>query len=844
MIRLRLFGATELVQADGAEVTNVLQQPKRLAVLALLAASGAGRWHRRDTLLGTFWPDMDDERARAALRRTLTFLRTYVGDAVIRTRGDEVGIAADGLWCDLTACEAALRDGRLADAVDLYRGDVLAGLHVPSAPGFERWLDAARERLRRETSEAAARLAADSEGAGRLAEAAAWRRRALEIRPDDETGLRRLLTLLDRLGDRAGAIRAYDDFTRRLAQDLDLTPSAETTALVAGIRARAEAAPAAAPPPASRPLPNVVAVFPFAVRGAADLHYLREGMVDLISTKLNGAGDLRTVDPGSVLARAAALGEAPIDPAAVRPMAGELGAGTFVLGSVVADGERVLLRATIHETLGTAERRVDAEATAATGIFDVVDDLVRRLLASQSQSLGGHLTRLGAMTTDSLPALRAYLDGERAFRRGRAHESQAAYEAAAELDSDFALAHYRLAAAHAACGNPVAALRGVERATAGARRLNPHTRLLLAAQTALLEGRLADAERHCQRLLADRPDDVEAWYRLARVLLDGNRFRGRPEADARIPLERTCVLDPRHVAALGELARLTWTTGDRQAARDYARQYLTLSTDGDDAPIMAAIGQTDDAAERLAVARPAALRQIAALPILGGAVPAGHAAAAGPWPSLLAAHVAAARNALDEARAALARAAQVDPDLALDHEAFLATMPGRGAVGGDTLMDRLQARAAGGGDASGTTPAAALRALTTLHSLGLLLLDRGDRHGAAACARACAAAAVPPWAASLPAALGLGVDAGIAAGRGEHEPALTALARIPLGPWIHLAGEVPECGLVAERLLRARTLTALHRAEEAAAWGMPPAMLRPLEWAVATADYGKTVSST
>lgn len=834
MIRLRLLGPSELVRADGSEITPVLQQPKRLAVLAQLAASGEGRWHRRDTLLATFWPDMDDDRARAALRRTLTFLRAHVGDAVIRTRGDEVSVGADALWCDLTACDAALRDGRPAEAVELYRGEVLAGLHVPSAPEFQHWLDGMRERFRRETSEAAARLAAAAEQAGRLPEAAAWRRRALEIRPDDEAGLRRLLALLDRLGDRAGAVRAYDDFARRLAADLDLAPSAETAALIAAVRSRADAAPAPAPSPAPA-APNVIAVFPFVVRGPADMHYLREGMVDLLSTKLDGAGDLRTVDPGSVLARAAALGTAPPDPAAVRALARELGAGAFLLGSVVADGERILLRATLHETASAAERRVDAEAGADAGVFDLVDDLVRRLLASQTQSLGGHLTRLGAMTTDSLPALRAYLDGERAFRRGRAHESQAAYGTAAELDPDFALAHYRLAAASAACGSPVAGLLGIERATAGARRLNPHTRLLLAAQAAYLRGQLPEAERLCQRLVTERPEDVEAWYRLARVLLDGNRFRGRPEAEARLALERACALDPRHVAALGDLARLTWTTGHRQAARDLARQYLALSPDGDDAPVMAVVGQTDDAPARLAVARPAALRQVAALEMLGAAVPAAAApAAAGPWPSLLAAHVAAARRTHDEARAALTRAAPFDPDLALDHEAFLATLPGCAAVGGETLADRLRARLERTGLGSGTTPAAALRTCTTLHSLGLALISRGAPDAAADCGRACAAATVPPWAASLPAALAAGIEAGVAFAREEASGALAALDAAPLGPWIHLAGEVPECGLVAERLLRARLLAALGREEEAGAWRTPAAMLRPLEWAVGT----------
>jgi hypothetical protein len=329
---------------------------------------------------------------------------------------------------------------------------------------------------------------------------------------------------------------------------------------------------------------------------------------------------------------------------------------------------------------------------------------------------------------------------------------------------------------------------------------------------------------------------VEAWYRLARVLLDGNRFRGRPEAESRIALERTSALDPRHVAALGDLARLTWTTGDRQAARDHARRYLTLSADGDDAAVMAVIGQTDDAPERLAGARPAALRQVAALQMLGAAVPSGVApAASGPWPSLLAAHAATSRSAAGEARAALARAAQLDPDLALDHEAFLATMPGSAVVGIDSLLDRLRTRTCEAGSASGTTPAATLRAVTTSHSLGLLLLAHGDTDGALASARTSAAAAVPAWAQSLPSALAAGIEAHAALAQGEAERALTTLSGITLGPWIHLAGDVPECAMVAERILRGRALAALGRAEEAGAWRTPPAMLRPLEWAIGTA---------
>ncbi len=828
MIRLRLLGGVELVGADGRDINAILQQPKRLAVLAVLAGRTDADWHRRDTLLAMFWPDLDAERARAALRRTLTFLRTHLGETALVTRGDEVAVLPDALWCDVGACLRAAREGRLAEAVDLDRGELLAGVHVPSAPAFEQWRDGTRERIHREIGTAAVRLAVDAERAGSLAAAAAWRRRALELQPHDEAGLRALLSLLDRLGDRAGAIHAYEHFVARLATDLDLTADAETTALVTAIRTRV---PTVVMPtlPGAAPAPNVIAVFPFTVSGPPDLHYLREGLVDLLSTRLEGAGDLRTVDPGTVLTHAAPLGPV-VDPDGARDAARRLGAGAFLLGGVVADGERTLLRATLHDTTSLSEVRVDAEAGADAGVFDLVDDLVRRLLATRTQSLGGHLARMGARTTESLPALRAYLDGERALRRGHTHASREAYGLATDHDPAFALAHYRLATAHAACGDPVAALDSLERATSGTRRLSPHTRMLLAAQAALLRGALAEAEQLCLRLLADRPDDVEAWFRLARVYLDGNRFRGRPEAEARLALERTHALDPRHAAALADLARLAWATGDRAAAQDHARRYLDLSADGDDAAVMAVIGRTDDAPARLAGARPAALHQVVGMQMRGFDHPAVvPSVASSPWAPILAAHAAAAAGHVADARAALARAAQLDADLALDHEAFLAGLPGCRDIGGDRLLTRIMQYPATPDD---PTPAAVLRPVTRLHALAVLHLGSGAVDRAAECARACAAASLPPWAASLATALADGIEARIAFATGDFDRALAVLDGMTLGPWIHLAAEVPQCGLVAERQLRVDVHHALGQKAEAEAWQTPPAALRPLEWAL------------
>ena len=83
----------------------------------------------------------------------------------------------------------------------------------------------------------AAWLAADqAEQAGDATRCGELAQRAVRLAPDDEPGARRLITLLERLGDRAGAGRACDDLERYLTTELEVAPSTETAALFARIR--------------------------------------------------------------------------------------------------------------------------------------------------------------------------------------------------------------------------------------------------------------------------------------------------------------------------------------------------------------------------------------------------------------------------------------------------------------------------------------------------------------------------------------------------------------------------------------------------------------------------------
>ena len=239
MVEFRTFGKLQLRAADGRELHTLIAQPKRLALFAYLIAALPHGHQRRDTLVALFWPQLDQERARQALRQALHVVRRSVGSDVIVARGDEeIGVDHSRAWCDAFAFEEAVAAGRAADALELYRGDFLPGFFIDDAPGFERWLDETRARYRALAATAAWALAATAENDGDWSVATDWARRAAGYVPDDEASQRRLITLLDRGGNRAAALQAYDELARRMREDYGVDPSAESQQMVVTIRNR------------------------------------------------------------------------------------------------------------------------------------------------------------------------------------------------------------------------------------------------------------------------------------------------------------------------------------------------------------------------------------------------------------------------------------------------------------------------------------------------------------------------------------------------------------------------------------------------------------------------------
>src|SRR5205085_9500000 len=104
------------------------------------------------------------------------------------------------------------------------------------------------------------------------------------------------------------------------------------------------------------------------------------------------------------------------------------------------------IRGSLFRMPGAGRPAATATVTGdTTAIFSLVDDLTGQLLVGFGGGRDTSLTRLAAVTTHSLPALKAFLAGEQAMRAGHDGTAAEAFREAVTLDTTFAVAQYRLA---------------------------------------------------------------------------------------------------------------------------------------------------------------------------------------------------------------------------------------------------------------------------------------------------------------------------------------------------------------------------------------------------------------
>jgi tetratricopeptide (TPR) repeat protein len=309
---------------------------------------------------------------------------------------------------------------------------------------------------------------------------------------------------------------------------------------------------------APRPLDaSLVAVAPFDVLDPK-LELWREGVVDLLSRNLDGAGPIRSVAPTVVVRRW--RGRA--DPESAVELGRATGAGLVVYGSLLAAGrDSARFRATLLDVasgrtieeweLGDESERIDR----------LTDSLTLRVLQGLGRTRPIGAVRLAGLGSTNVPAMKAFLHGEQFLRRSEWDSALGNYLRAVELDSAFPLALRRASAALGWSRSGYDSLSHAFAVRAGDhnRGLAPRDSLLVTADSLLVSlleagpmangadsgwaGRLRRLFATLEHATARYPQDPEVWFLLGEAANHTGPYAGRPYVEQLAAFDKAIALD-------------------------------------------------------------------------------------------------------------------------------------------------------------------------------------------------------------------------------------------------------------------------------------------------------------
>jgi serine/threonine-protein kinase len=332
---------------------------------------------------------------------------------------------------------------------------------------------------------------------------------------------------------------------------------------------------------------RMVAVAPFRVGGAAPaVHYLREGLVDLMTPQLLSIPGISAPNVRVMLAqwrRAAGSADADLPDDDARRLAGDLGAGQLILGEIVGTGDQLTVTARlVRVSDGTV-----LAPLRLTGRADSASALATRIVASLlSIRDGATLDRVGIVMSANSDAITSFLAAEHAYRRGRYAEALTGFSTAWQHDTTFALAALRTSMMNGWV--QFAPVQGdwIARAWAHRDRLRGADSLLLVGSAgSTYPEPLTTHARHAQSWqLAERGNTAELWYAAGdglthNLTLSGDSTNLTRAIDA---FHRAEALDSSFAPAIEHLAMLQATVQrDTVAARATLRRQALLDSLGD-----------------------------------------------------------------------------------------------------------------------------------------------------------------------------------------------------------------------------------------------------------------------
>jgi DNA-binding SARP family transcriptional activator len=249
-LELVCFGPP-LARLAGAEPPREVQWRKHFALLTYLALSPS-RSRTRDHLVGLFWPEQPDRKARKSLDMALHRLRRVLGEERLSSAKDAVVLSGDQLDVDVLRFSAEAR-AHPDEALRLVRGEFLEGFHLDAAQEFEDWMTSERRRYQELATAALVATGERRLAENRLEEATDLAHRALGLAPRLEPAAALLMRARMLAGDSAGALTAFQDFAAAI-REIGEEPNRALSTLADRVRSEASARPKISPTETEPPL--------------------------------------------------------------------------------------------------------------------------------------------------------------------------------------------------------------------------------------------------------------------------------------------------------------------------------------------------------------------------------------------------------------------------------------------------------------------------------------------------------------------------------------------------------------------------------------------------------------
>jgi serine/threonine-protein kinase len=316
-----------------------------------------------------------------------------------------------------------------------------------------------------------------------------------------------------------------------------------------------------------------IAVLPF-VPIAADTGLARLGR-DLavgVAAALDGLDDLRTADAYVVLASGRT--SVPVSREREIELAGNLGVGRLLQGTLTRSGNDVRIDARLVAIAEPGEEAVFSTGGHPHALDALTDSVTLALVRSLWRKRPVLSPILGATRTNSIAALRAYLDGERWLERSDMPRAVEAFERAFAIDTTYWFAYWRSL-------YPRQWYPARTADTMLVRRVLEHRNEFPLQERVLVESWMAERLTDRLQLLRDAVQRFDsywpAWYAYGIQLLQRAPYLGTTREDARVALERTVELNPDFSSAWNRLGWIVTAQRDTAAMRRVLREHVRTS---------------------------------------------------------------------------------------------------------------------------------------------------------------------------------------------------------------------------------------------------------------------------